>query len=203
MQPSAALSLVAAALLSAAQAADEPFLGPLAPFEVSALSAPCGAGAASSDNVAFTVANPNRVTAGRSPHAEGGGYWSFENSTARCAGSCAEVSSPASSSSALWSFRVSSTTTTNGTGAAREGFDVGFTLVYNVTRWGGVYYKVLEGTGRFVVGEQLVQRGGGGDDGDDDDGGSVGGAAGCELVLADGAAPVLVPPTITDCKGTC
>ncbi|KAI1488192.1 hypothetical protein F5X96DRAFT_646792 [Biscogniauxia mediterranea] len=181
--PSAALRLVAAAttLLSAAQAADEPFLGPLAPFEVSALSAPCGA--ANSHNVTLTVANPNRVTAGRAPHAEGGGYWSFENSTARCAtGGCAEVSSASSSSSAQWSFRVS-----NGTEA---GFDVAFTLVYNVTRWGGVYYKVLEGTGRFVVGEQLVKRGG-----DDDDG--------CELVLADGAAPVLVPPTITDCKGTC
>ncbi|KAI0594723.1 hypothetical protein F4775DRAFT_572762 [Biscogniauxia sp. FL1348] len=192
--PATLATLLAATLLRAAHAADKPFLGPLAPFEVSDLSAPCGGVSPdknSNKNISFTITNPNRITAGRAPHAEGGGYWSFENSTARCAGAgaggdCAEMVATTASSSARWSFRV--LRLNNGTGS--RGFDISVMLDYNVTRWGGVYYKVLEGTGRFAVGDQLVQHG----DGD---------GAGCELVLADGKAPVLVPPAITECKGTC
>ncbi|KAI1496682.1 hypothetical protein F5X99DRAFT_399583 [Biscogniauxia marginata] len=183
---------------SLARRDDAPFLGPLAPLRVSALriapqTASCSA---SPSDITLTVTNPNRITAGHAPHAEGGGYWSFEESTASCSArwqsgnasySCEEVSSPASSGK--WTFEM---VPCNNTGTRAAGpldhFDIRFMLDYNITRWGSVYYKILEGTGHFVLGEQLVE---------------VNGSAGCSFVLANGSAPVLVPPTITACRGTC
>ncbi|KAI1337088.1 hypothetical protein F5Y15DRAFT_418402 [Xylariaceae sp. FL0016] len=160
-----------------------PFLGPLQPWEVSSLqvqSIPSSGDDADSIAVSLLISNPNNITAGPAPHADGGGYLPFEQSTANCtakwqssgdwkASHCSEVSFP--ESYGVWTFEVVSLQEVAET--AVQSVDIKFSLDYNVTRWGSVYYKLLEGTGHFDLGS------------------------------SDGGDPVLVDPTIVQCQGTC
>ncbi|KAI1106569.1 hypothetical protein F4804DRAFT_19057 [Jackrogersella minutella] len=179
--------LVSLATFAAAAAAYDttPFLGPLQPWTVSSLqiTAPQKGGQGAVD-IEVAVANPNTVSAGPAPHAAGGGYLPFSPSAANCslAGTSEDCEETSDTSYGVWSVGVV------GDGVDPTDLDLKFRLDYNVTRWNAVWYKVYEGTGHFATGVNLVQ------------GGCDGAAGTCEYEIA---APVLVQPTMTECKGTC
>ncbi|KAI0022849.1 hypothetical protein F4780DRAFT_139958 [Xylariomycetidae sp. FL0641] len=193
MRPHHILLPLSLSLLRPSLASTTPFLGPLAPWEVRALSIDSWP---SPTALSLTITNPNNITAGPAPHADGGGYVDFLASTAACTleegeRNCTEVA-PTLESYGAWTFAVRLPPGNNNS-SSRRTFDIDFVLDYNLTRWGQQMYKVLEGTGHFAVDDAAAVAGGCAD------------AGGCELIhlVEAGDPPVLIPPTITACRGTC
>ncbi|KAI1416534.1 hypothetical protein F5Y13DRAFT_154148 [Hypoxylon sp. FL1857] len=172
-----------------------PFLGPLDPWKVNSMriTAPA-AGQPGTADIELAIENPNTVSAGPAPHAAGGGYLPFSPSAANCSAvqdsanpgvvnnTCVETSQ---SSYGVWSVEVA---------ASRidpTNLDLTFTLNYNISRWGEQLSKVYDGTAHFAVGTNLAE-------------GVCDEASGlCTYKLSANATPVLVPPTMTECQGTC
>ncbi|KAI0113193.1 hypothetical protein F4814DRAFT_420890 [Daldinia grandis] len=173
-----------------------PFIGPLDPWKVTRLqiTAP-EPGRSGPLAIGLAISNPNKVSAGTAPHAAGGGYLPFAPSAANCTvettdggiavgDTCIETTQ--------YSYGVWSVDLPPGiTDIDPRSFDLVFTLNYNVTRWGGVLYKVYEGTGHFAVGDDLEE-------------GPCNDVSGtCLFTLKADSTPVLIPPTMTACQGTC
>ncbi|KAI1380381.1 hypothetical protein F4677DRAFT_406683 [Hypoxylon crocopeplum] len=166
-----------------------PFIGPLDPWKVTRLQITAPAtGPASVD---LAVENPNTVSAGPAPHAAGGGYLPFSPSAANCTAVDADAAlgDDACVETTEFSYGVWSVDATGPIDP--QNLDLSFTLNYNVSRWGSVLVKVYEATAHFAVGLNLA-------DGVCD---NVSGT--CEFGLLPGSTPVLIPPTMTQCQGTC
>ncbi|KAI0382136.1 hypothetical protein F5Y04DRAFT_49537 [Hypomontagnella monticulosa] len=175
-------------------ACTNPCVGPLDPWKVSRLQitapAPGHDGPLSID---LAIENPNRVTAGPAPHAAGGGYVSFEPSAVNCTvadadGKADDNCTETIPSDGVWSINVAPDSAAQ---VDPRKLDLSFNLNYNITRWGGILYKVYDGTAHFEVGTNMVESG------CDDTSGT------CVFNLNSESAPVLVPPTMTACQGTC
>ncbi|KAI0169007.1 hypothetical protein GGR52DRAFT_501815 [Hypoxylon sp. FL1284] len=175
-----------------------PHIWPLDPWRISQLRITAPApGRSGTVDIGLAIENPNTVSAGPAPHAAGGGYLPFAPSAANC--TLAEVPSESGSTELLDTAVVCNETTEFSYGvwtvtsasASDAGFDLAFRLSYNVSRWGGILYKVYDGTAQLEVGQDLTE--GVCDDAADK----------CEFALAPGSDPVLVAPTMTDCKGYC
>ncbi|KAI3316526.1 hypothetical protein HD806DRAFT_552248 [Xylariaceae sp. AK1471] len=174
-----------------------PFLGPLQPWEVSNLHIylPPTSESSSPYDISLAILNPNVITAGPAPHASGGGYLLFGNSTANCTGrevfpdsrpmECTEISEY--ESYGAWSFEATKGSSTSV--ASPSGIDIKFILDYNVTRWGSTYYKVLKGTGHFDLETDMTQH--------------CDPKGGCTLTLKPNRDPFLILANITQCWGTC
>ncbi|KAI1403874.1 hypothetical protein F4819DRAFT_182157 [Hypoxylon fuscum] len=170
-----------------------PFIGPLDPWKVNSLQVTVPAkGRSGIVDIELAIENPNKVSAGPAPHAAGGGYLPFSPSAANCSTGvdsgvtvqnvCTETSQ---SSYGVWTVDLPK-------GAVDpQNLELTFNLNYNVTRWGGILYKVYTATGYFVVGKNLAK-------GVCDDASGT-----CSFELQNGSAPVLVQPTMIACKGTC
>ncbi|KAI2784290.1 hypothetical protein F4815DRAFT_455252 [Daldinia loculata] len=174
-----------------------PFIGPLDPWKVTRLNITAPEpGRSGPLHIDLAISNPNKVSAGTAPHADGGGYLPFDPSAANCTVESADGGTAVSDtctetthySYGVWSVDLLPGITTY---IDHRSFNLNFTLNYNVTRWGWVLYKVYEGTGHFEVGGNL-------EDGPCDD---VSGT--CLFTLKADSTPVLIPPTMTACKGTC
>lgn len=201
MQLSGPLATLAVSLCMARLAASydtTPFIGPLDPWKVNNLRITAPAqGSSGTVAIELAIENPNTVSAGPAPHAAGGGYLPFSPSAANCSAvqdgtdpgivhaTCVETSEL---SYGVWSVEVVP-------GAAARvdptNLDLAFTLNYNVSRWGQQLSKVYDGTGHFAVGTNLA------DAVCDDASGT------CLYELTAEATPVLIPPTMTECQGTC
>ncbi|OTA92883.1 hypothetical protein M434DRAFT_31497 [Hypoxylon sp. CO27-5] len=198
MQLSGPLATLAVSLCMTGLAASydtTPFIGPLKPWKVNSLRITAPAqGASGTVDIELAIENPNTVSAGPAPHAAGGGYLPFNPSAANCSAvqdgadpgvahdTCVETSEL---SYGVWSVEVA---------AARidpTNLDLAFTLNYNVSRWGQQLWKVYDGTGHFAIGTNLADA-------------VCDGASGtCVYELKADATPVLIPPTMTECQGTC
>ncbi|KAI0849741.1 hypothetical protein F5Y00DRAFT_234673 [Daldinia vernicosa] len=173
-----------------------PFIGPLDPWRVTRLqiTAP-EPGHSRPFGIDLAISNPNKVSAGPAPHAAGGGYLPFAPSAANCTVESADGDTAVSNtciettqySYGVWSVDLLPGNTT----IDPRSFNLVFTLNYNVTRWGGILYKLYEGMGHFGVGDNL-------EEGRCDDGSGT-----CLFTLKVNSTPALIPPTMTACQGTC
>ncbi|OTB09525.1 hypothetical protein M426DRAFT_316068 [Hypoxylon sp. CI-4A] len=166
-----------------------PFIGPLDPWQVSSLQVTTTATTSDATTISLAIRNPNTVSAGPAPFAAGGGYLPFNPSAANCslAGSSEACIETTEFSYGVWTVDVAP-------GFDPRSFDAKFSLDYNVTRWNSVWYKVYKGTGHFEVGINL-------DEAVCEDGDEKKNT--CVYGLGAAQTPVLVTPTMTECKGTC
>ncbi|KAI8963196.1 hypothetical protein F5Y11DRAFT_320159 [Daldinia sp. FL1419] len=163
-----------------------PPTGALNPWKVTSLhiTAP-KQGRSGPVDVDVSIENPNKVAAG-------GGDFSFGPSAANCSieqtdsAATYECTETTKDSHGLWT--VDMAVVTLGTS---QDFDLTFTLDYNVTRGGNVYYKLYQGLGHFEVGGNL-------DDGTCDDN-----TGACSYTLRPNSTPSSIPPVIEACQGNC
>ncbi|KAI0599185.1 hypothetical protein F4775DRAFT_130200 [Biscogniauxia sp. FL1348] len=170
----------------------------LGPWEVTRLHtfSPSGRPGSSTQSSIMAVISSPEIAAG-----PGGptGTVVFPASTANCTAAweaaggspygtthdCAAVSDE-ESSPAAWTFEaVEAASGANPT----ENVALRFTLTYNVTADGSAYYKVLEGTGHFLLPDNME--------------GACGGSGVCNWYLKDESTPYRIQPTLTACQGTC
>lgn len=156
-------------------------------------------------NLTLTITNPSLIPAVPAPHASGGGYVAFLPTTARCelhwktdaqtpygysTNSCvADAGSDFSYSQATW------TVTLNELHTELPGQEYYMLLLFelrlNATVYGTLGYKRMTGGATFRAGEELE---GACEDGE----GGV-----CEFGLKDGMGPVLIQPTLQECRSAC
>ncbi|KAI2628772.1 hypothetical protein GGR54DRAFT_636487 [Hypoxylon sp. NC1633] len=173
-----------------------PFLGPLKPWTITKLRVSTSViGRNHTDRVVVSVGidNPNNVTAGPAPHAAGGGYVAFASSTANCQSSingnlttgtnCTEISH---NQDGVWSITAVPNATQH---IDPHNLLLTFTLNYSVNRFGSVLQKMYKATGRFNVGQNLI------------DNGCEKGT--CTYSLKNGTKTITVTPKLVQCKGTC
>ncbi|KAI4871122.1 hypothetical protein F4820DRAFT_463330 [Hypoxylon rubiginosum] len=199
MQQYIRLAALAAFLLCQTRLAasyDAPHIWPLDPWKINSLqvTAPAPGHPGTVMSIALAIENPNTVSAGPAPHASGGGYLSFAPSAANCTTSAA-----ASGGALVYTQARCAETTEFSYGAFAVGgvvadprrFELAFNLNYNVTRWGSVWYKVYDAAARFEVGVNLAE-------------GVYDRESGTySYELMRNSTPVLVRPTMTECKGYC
>ncbi|KAI8961498.1 hypothetical protein F5Y11DRAFT_325994 [Daldinia sp. FL1419] len=173
---------------------------PLKPWEVSsfyARSPRVGPYGTNATTLEITISNPSLIPAGRAPHASGGGYIVFSNSTAHCLthwkfddrtpyGNTKDVCTAQQSGGtrADWNITINEIQ-----GAPYNYMDLSFTLVYNLHAVGSDFYKLLGGNVRLQPGQQLE---GGCDENDI-----------CSYTLKNGTAPLLIQPTLAECRYAC
>ncbi|KAI1505693.1 hypothetical protein F5X99DRAFT_215578 [Biscogniauxia marginata] len=173
--------------------------GELGSWEVTRMNTfqPSGRPGSSTQSRIFAViTNPNQLIAGPSPT----GDVVFAESTANCTAEwdsidgspydtvydCVVVPDASQQNFASWKFEpIEAAADANPV----ENVYLKFTLAYNVTAVGNVYYKVLEGTGHFLLPDNME--------------GSCGGSGVCSWYLKDEDTPYEIQPTITSCQGTC
>ncbi|OTA99422.1 hypothetical protein M426DRAFT_257016 [Hypoxylon sp. CI-4A] len=173
---------------------------PLKPWEITSLRAQSprnGTYGTNATLLEITISNPSLIPAGPAPHASGGGYVVFDNSTANCAvhwkvdsrtpygntkDTCPSVQS--SSTQARWNITINEIRD-----EPAHYIDLSFSLAYSMQLFGTDMYKLLAGHIHTVVGENLE---GGCDENDL-----------CTYTLKDGLAPLLVQPTLQECKNAC
>ncbi|KAI1777131.1 hypothetical protein F4818DRAFT_439493 [Hypoxylon cercidicola] len=197
MQQYARLAALAVLLLYQTRLASpynsNPYIWPLDPWEINRLQITAPApGQSGSIDIDLAISNPNTVSAGPAPHAAGSGYIPFTPSAANC------TASAVSGADALTEATCAETTefsygvfAVDGAITDPRSFGLAFSLNYNVSRWGGVMYKVYDATAHLEVGQDLA------------DGVCDGASGTCEYELLAGSTPILVQPTMTDCKGYC
>ncbi|KAI2603648.1 hypothetical protein GGR54DRAFT_644614 [Hypoxylon sp. NC1633] len=173
---------------------------PLKPWELSSFyaysprDAPYGADATSLELI---IANPSFIPAGPAPHASGGGYVVFQNSTANCVlhwkedaetpygntqGTCDSPQTDATRSE--WNITISQIHD-----EPTHYMDISFSLAYHLHAYGNDFYKLLVGSLHAQLGENLE---GGCDENNI-----------CSYSLKNGSAPLLIQPTLTECKSAC
>ncbi|KAI3324419.1 hypothetical protein HD806DRAFT_67814 [Xylariaceae sp. AK1471] len=180
---------------------------PLEPWQVSSLyeynpyTSPYDV---NSSGLVLTIANPKLIAATPAPHASGGGYVVFPNSTARCelhwktdeftpyghsSNSCVTAAtSPGQFSQALWSITLNELHE-DLAGPGDHYFSVSFELALNGSIYGGQPYKRMTGSVIFQSGQNLQ--------------GQCGEDGLCEFELTDGTSPVLLQPTLQECRSAC
>ncbi|KAI1455019.1 hypothetical protein F4805DRAFT_437136 [Annulohypoxylon moriforme] len=147
----------------------------------------------------LAIANPNEVSAGPAPFAAGGGYLTFAPSAANCTASgknkasamnftCTETTE---SSYGVWAVSLQDGGAGAGGAIDPSSMSLQFTLTYNVTRWGAVWYKVYEGSARLTTDANLIL------------GKCQNPDNHCSYTLNPDKTPLFVTPAMTDCKGTC
>ncbi|KAI1371363.1 hypothetical protein F4677DRAFT_313675 [Hypoxylon crocopeplum] len=173
---------------------------PLKPWEVSSFHAsnpqdsPYSANATSLE---LTIANPSWIPAGPAPHASGGGYVVFQNSTASCVlhwkedaetpygnlkGTCDSPQTDATRSE--WNITINQIHD-----EPAHYMDLSFSLAYHMYVYGTDMYKMMSGFLHVQLGENL-------DGGCDEDGL-------CSYSLKNGSTPLLVQPTLQECRSAC
>ncbi|OTB18704.1 hypothetical protein K445DRAFT_314562 [Daldinia sp. EC12] len=173
---------------------------PLKPWEISSFYArsprvgPYGTNATSME---ITISNPSRIPAGPAPHASGGGYIVFSDSTAQCSvhwkfddrtpyGHTKDIcaSETHDSTTADWNITINEIQPD-----PHNYIDLSFSLAYHLHAYGSDYYKLLAGHVRLEPGKQLE---GGCDENDI-----------CSYNLKNGTAPLLIQPTLAECRFAC
>jgi hypothetical protein len=180
---------------------------PLEPWQISALhetnpyKSPYGVNASS---LVVTISNPKRIAAAPAPHASGGGYVVFLNSTARCelhwktddqtpyghsSVACVpENTSPDDYSYPSWTMTLNEVHE-DLSGPGDHYLSLSFELVHNATIYGSQAYKRMTGGISFSLADNL--QGGCDTDGK------------CIFDLKEGSTPVLFQPTLQECKLAC
>ncbi|KAI1805100.1 hypothetical protein F4811DRAFT_517326 [Daldinia bambusicola] len=173
---------------------------PLKPWEISSFHSrsprvgPYGTNATSME---ITIANPSSIPAGPAPHASGGGYVVFSNSTAQCSvhwkfdewtpyghtkDTC--LSRTSGSTTAGWNITINEIQPD-----PYNYIDLSFSLAYHLHAYGNDLYKLLAGHVRLEPGKQLE---GGCDENDI-----------CSYTLKNGSAPLLIQPILAECRSAC
>jgi hypothetical protein len=180
---------------------------PLEPWQVSSVyqynpyASPYGTNAS---GLVLTIANPKLIAATPAPHASGGGYVVFPNSTARCElhwktddqtpygnsfNSCVADTGPYGDYAYTgWTITLRELHE-DLAGPGDHFFSVSFELTHNATIYGGQPYKRMTGSTTFQSGQNL--QGQCGDDGL------------CVFELKNGTSPALIQPTLQECKSAC
>ncbi|KAI6080823.1 hypothetical protein F4821DRAFT_47235 [Hypoxylon rubiginosum] len=170
---------------------------PLKAWEITKLhatnpdAAPYGTNATSLE---ITISNPSSIPAGPAPHASGGGYVVFESSTADCVvhwkeddetpyGNTDATTCDSGSMRAQWNITINEIQD-----IPAHYISLSFSLAYSMQLFGNVFYKTLTGSLYAMVGETL-------------EGGCSDGL--CEYNLINGSAPLLIQPTLFECKYAC
>ncbi|KAI1827237.1 hypothetical protein F4861DRAFT_398474 [Xylaria intraflava] len=175
---------------------------PLEPWEISSVStshphtSPYGTNASS---LLVTITNPKSIAAAPAPHASGGGYTLFDNSTAQCelhwktddltpygysSNSCVSDAS----SNAQWSITLLELHT-DLSGPGDYYAALSFELTHNATFFGAPAFKHITGSTTLRAGDNLA--------------GQCAEDGLCEYHLANGSSPVLFQPTLESCKSAC
>ncbi|KAI1810839.1 hypothetical protein GGS20DRAFT_151128 [Poronia punctata] len=151
----------------------------------------------------LTITNPKRIAAAPAPHASGGGYVVFPNSTARCelhwktdaatpyghsSTTCVANADPSDYAHPLWTITLREIHE-DLSAPGDHYFSLSFELVHNATIYGSQAYKRMTASIAFRSTTNL--QGKCGDDGR------------CEYNLKDGSSPVLFQPTLQECKTAC
>ncbi|XDG05731.1 hypothetical protein ABKA04_005346 [Annulohypoxylon sp. FPYF3050] len=182
-----------------------PFVGPLQPWKITdfTISLPStSSGINGNVTVKVHIENPNQVSAGPAPGAEGGGYLPFQPTTADCVatganqyssltGTCQDHFSADDGTGGSFEFAIAPTNGNWTTVIDPNCFDLRFTLTYNVTRWNADWHKLYEGSARFGLNDNLVL------------GKCANRANGCSYTLNPDKAPLEVAPDMVECTGTC
>ncbi|KAI0878668.1 hypothetical protein GGS24DRAFT_369826 [Hypoxylon argillaceum] len=177
---------------------------PLQAWQISSVSthnphaSPYGANASS---LVLTISSPQAIPAVLAPHASGGGYVVFSATTARCelhwaadaltpygfsSNSC--VPDAQDYSNARWAITLNELHT-DLAGPGDYYFGVSLSLSYNATIYATQGYKLMTGGASFRASTNL--EGQCGDDGL------------CEYNLRNDSSPVLLQPTLQECKSAC
>ncbi|KAI1095592.1 hypothetical protein F5B19DRAFT_440146 [Rostrohypoxylon terebratum] len=203
-------SLATLALASGLAAAYDPtpFVGPLQPWKITDLTIslpPSRLGADGIVTIKVHIENPNQVSAGPAPGAEGGGYLPFQPTSADCVASgpnqyssltgyCNNTAAAGADDGTAGAFELAVVPPSNGNSSGPvdpNGFEVKFSLAYNVTRWNAHWDKLYEGQAAFGLNNNLV----------------LGKCANrenmCSYTLNPDKAPLQVAPTMVECTGTC
>ncbi|KAI4864033.1 hypothetical protein F4820DRAFT_352454 [Hypoxylon rubiginosum] len=173
---------------------------PLKPWEITKLhaynprDAPYGTNATSLE---ITIANPSLIPAGPAPHASGGGYVAFASSTANCVVHWKEDDqTPYGYTKATCDSKTNDATQSEWNITIQEIQDnpahyisLSFSLAYRLHVYGSDFYKSMTGSLFAQVGENL--EGGCNDEGF------------CEYNLKNGSEPLLIQPTLFECKYAC
>ncbi|KAI2641371.1 hypothetical protein GGS26DRAFT_1717 [Hypomontagnella submonticulosa] len=174
---------------------------PLKPWEFSGFRAQYpryGPYGPNETSMEFAISNPSLIPAGPAPHASGGGYVVFENSTATCLihwkndtmtpHGNTKTTCPGTESGAThaeWNITIQQIIDIPPTNY----IDISFSLAYRLHAYGSDFYKLMTGNVRLQTGDNME---GGCDD-----------AGRCSYGLIDGTAPLLVQPTLQECKYAC
>ncbi|KAI1211275.1 uncharacterized protein F4807DRAFT_458844 [Annulohypoxylon truncatum] len=183
-----------------------PFVEPLQPWKITRFTIalpPSSAGTNGYATIKLAIENPNQVSAGPAPFADGGGYFPFPPSAANCTMTGHDTADAVTSGARCTETTqdtygqfevqvVDNGDNDNGAGVLDpNNLQLQFGLTYNVTQWNAHWYKTYDGTARFALNDNLV----------------LGQCADhnkfCSYELDPNKAPLLVTPTMTDCAGTC
>ncbi|KAI1647303.1 uncharacterized protein F4817DRAFT_104962 [Daldinia loculata] len=171
---------------------------PLKPWEISSFqyrSPRVGPYGTNATSLNITISNPSRIPAGPAPHASGGGYVVFSNSTAQCSVHWKfDDRTPYGHTKDTCSAPTSGATTPNWNITINEiqpGYymDYSFSLAYHLHAYGSDFYKLLSGHIRLQPEEDLE---GGCDENDI-----------CSYTLKNGSAPLLIQPVLAECRYAC
>ncbi|KAI1429731.1 hypothetical protein F5Y12DRAFT_333670 [Xylaria sp. FL1777] len=182
---------------------------PLQPWQISSVStynpheSPYGTNAS---GLFLTISNVQQLPAVPAPHASGGGYVVFQKSTAQCelhwkadaltpyghsTNSCVADAVADDYSHAQWQMTLLELHT-DLSAPGDYYFSLNFQLSYNGTIYATQGYKLMTGSASFRASTNLQ-----GQCADDDDGGL------CEYQLRNDSSPVLLQPTLQECKSAC
>ncbi|KAJ2980524.1 hypothetical protein NUW58_g6924 [Xylaria curta] len=197
------------AILAAADGLPTPPLPPwypLLPWEISSISTrhpyerPYSANTSS---MLVTIRNPKAIAAVPAPHASGGGYVVFRNSSAECelhwktdaftpyghsSNSCVTDVRPNDYSNPKWSITLNELHT-DLSSPGDYYISVSFSLSYNGTIYATQGYKLMSGGTSFRTSKNL-------------EGQCVEGGL-CEYKLREELSPALFQPTLQECKSAC
>ncbi|KAI0378175.1 hypothetical protein F5Y04DRAFT_164471 [Hypomontagnella monticulosa] len=174
---------------------------PLKPWEFSSFRAEYprnGPYGTNESRMEFTISNPSMIAAGPAPHASGGGYIVFSNSTAECLlhwkndtmtpQGYTKATCPGTESGptrAEWNVTIEQIIEIPPT----TYIDISFSLAYRLRAYGNEFYKMMAAIVRMKTGDNIE---GGCDE-----------AGRCSYALIEGAAPLLVQPILQECRFAC
>lgn len=158
---------------------------------------------ANASGLLLTISNVQQIAAAPAPHASGGGYVVFQKSTAQCelhwkadsltpyghsTNSCVPDVIPNDYSNPRWQVTLNELHT-DLSAPGDYYFSLGFQLTYNGTIYATQAYKLMTGSASFRASTNL--EGECGDDGL------------CAYRVRDESLPVLLQPTLQECKSAC
>ncbi len=179
---------------------------PLQPWQIGSVStynpheSPYGANAS---GLLLTISNVQLLPAVPAPHASGGGYVAFQKSTAQCelhwkadaltpygysTNSCIADATPDDYSNARWQMTLRELHT-DLSAPGDYYFSLDFQLSYNGTIYATEGYKLMTGSASFRASTNLD--------------GECGEDGLCEYTLRNESSPVLLQPTLQECKSAC
>ncbi|KAI1369761.1 hypothetical protein F5Y08DRAFT_291277 [Xylaria arbuscula] len=158
---------------------------------------------ANASGLLLTISNEQQIAAAPAPHASGGGYVVFQKSTAQCelhwkadpltpyghsTNSCVPAVIPNDYSNPRWQVTLNELHT-DLSAPGDYYFSLSFQLTYNGTIYATPAYKLMTGSATFRASTNL--EGECGDDGL------------CEYHVRNESLPVLLQPTLQECKTAC